>query len=223
MKNLQSLFKLAVDLNSNWSENEHIDWSDAEMLVQECKKHFASFQTYQITASSKIADILTYTAANDEWDSGVVANWPDEVIAELDSIDKIYDYRSDGDCWEVFGGSPRGDDWIGTVDTETVAKLFVASLNPKSVSDELARGNDNPQELPPGQIVLLKSRRATGSVDEEVEYQVDESEYHAALADEGTPEDALQYLVKQGKTQRIRYDTKINEINEEFQCSVTVM
>ena len=130
MKNLQSLFNLAVDLNSNWSENEHINWSDAEMLVQECKKHFASLQAHQLTATTTIADILTYTAANDEWDSGVVANWPDGIIAELENIDKVYGYRSDGECWEVFGESPSGEDWVGTVDTEAVAKLLVTGLNP---------------------------------------------------------------------------------------------
>lgn len=84
--------------------------------------------------------IVDYTDEEDEWDSEVVAGWPGVIESYLDTGDRRYIYRSDGENWEVFGVHLSGrEDWAGTVCTETMAEGFVALLSGGLVRPNLSK------------------------------------------------------------------------------------
>ena len=119
------LYNLAGDLDQEWEENEGLDWDEAEALVAELKKmapeHLALFP--------KLVDIIKYTDAEDEWDSGEVASFPATIIFTLDDSDKRYSYRPEGEEWVVYGMNMTGqEEWVATVDTEGVARRLTFSL-----------------------------------------------------------------------------------------------
>ena len=124
MKPYETLYNLAESINTSWSEREAVDWSEAEQLVSLCR------EIDNIKELPDINSIVEYAASNDEWDSGVVANWPDIIITELESVDKQYTYRETGDKWEVYGIYLTGaEDWVASVETETVASNLVEMMN----------------------------------------------------------------------------------------------
>ena len=74
---------------------------------------------------------------------------------------------------------------------------------------------------PEGKLLLTLSRRITASVDEEIDYLVDEKEYRKALQDGEKPTEALQLLKNEGNTQRVRYEAEVSEVHSEFESSVS--
>lgn len=78
-----------------------------------------------------LQDILNYADQECPWAPGQVATWPVRVEEFLSTSDKQFGCRPDGDNWEVYGVYASGEeDWVATVETETVAELLVAALNP---------------------------------------------------------------------------------------------
>lgn len=123
MNTYPDLYDLASELDSIWSEKESVDWQEAEDLVAQIRQ-MAPDDLGELQA------ILDYADANDDWDSGEVASWPERIVLGLDSSGKDYQYRPAGDEWEVVGVYMSGrEDWVGTVDTETLAQLLASSLN----------------------------------------------------------------------------------------------
>ena len=124
MNPYETLYNIAESINTSWSEREAVDWSEAEQLVSLCR------EIDNIKELPGISSIVEYADANNEWDSGVVAEWPDIIISELSEGDKTYSYRASGESWEVFGTFPSGnEDWIATVETETIASNLVKMMN----------------------------------------------------------------------------------------------
>jgi hypothetical protein len=119
------LYNLAGDFDHDWEENEGVDWDQAEALVSELKKMAPEHRALL----PKLLDIIKYTDAEDEWDSGEVASFPATIIFELDDSEKHYSYRPEGEKWVVFGMNMTGiEEWVATVDTETVARRLTFSL-----------------------------------------------------------------------------------------------
>lgn len=117
------LFGFAEEVEANWENNESVDWQEAEDLV-------TMLERMPQEDRGELQFILDYAEANDDWDSGVVAEWPSIISSYLDVGDKIYSYRPHGENWEVIGTQPSGnEDWVGTVSTETAAQGFVAFLS----------------------------------------------------------------------------------------------
>ena len=122
MKTYEKLYQAASQLERNWEEREGVDWQEAEDLIGE-------LFNMEISDRGELQGILTYAAANDEWDSEEVAGWPQAITLYLEMSDKDYTYRSDGENWEVYGYHMSGEeDWAGTVCTETAAIGFVDLL-----------------------------------------------------------------------------------------------
>jgi len=125
----EKVYQHAVQLNKNWSENESVDWQEAEDFVAELRKmDLAPFPEL-----NGIAEHIQYCDENDEWDSGVIANLPDVVISDLESVDKQYAYREKDDNWEVYSVMLTGEeDWVANVVTEAVAiNLIEKGLSPQ--------------------------------------------------------------------------------------------
>lgn len=76
--NVLELTVIAKKLDSNWSEEESIDWEEAENLVR-CMNQMPE----EIKQTAAISQILDYANENSDWDSGEVANWPQSIIDSL--------------------------------------------------------------------------------------------------------------------------------------------
>ena len=85
MGKLKSLQCLAEGINKSWEENESVEWSEAEQLVQE----FQKIPSHLLNRMPGVRDILYYAQNNEDWDSGEVANWPVIIKEELVSIQKL--------------------------------------------------------------------------------------------------------------------------------------
>ncbi|MEZ9701228.1 hypothetical protein AB4455_06120 [Vibrio sp. 10N.261.46.E12] len=128
MYNLSILFNYAGDIDSNWEANEGVDWEQAEMLIEKCQKDIPAELLEKLPT---VQSILSYVDENDEWDSGEVAGWPTEIRTELESFDKQYSYREDGENWEVYSLALTGDEeWKATCETEPLAEGIVKFLAP---------------------------------------------------------------------------------------------
>lgn len=86
MNTYPELVDFAVEVEANWENNESVDWQEAEDLV-------AMLEQMPHEDRGKLQSILDYAEANDDWDSGVVAEWPSIVSSYLETSDKIYSYR----------------------------------------------------------------------------------------------------------------------------------
>lgn len=119
------LYNLAEDFDENWDENEGVDWDEAEELVQELKKLSPEHRALL----PKLSQIIDYAESTKDWDSGEVASWPATIIFELDVSDKQYSYHRDREQWQIYGMNLTGrEEWVATVDTETVARRLTFSL-----------------------------------------------------------------------------------------------
>lgn len=133
MNTYPNLYELAQRLDSEWEAREAVDWQQAEDLVAEVRKMSPD-------DCGELQAIVDYADEEDEWDSEVVAGWPEAIESYLDTGDKHYTYRSDGENWEVFGVHMSGnEDWSGTVCTETMAEGFVALLSGSLVQLNLSK------------------------------------------------------------------------------------
>lgn len=140
MHNFQTLYELADGINDSWCDNEAVDWSEAQQLVSHCQNLPADC----LVQLPEIKEIIQYAADNDEWDSGVVASWPDLIRADLENADKQYSYRADDDNWEVYSLDFTGvEEWKATVETETIAERLVATLSPKTDTADKAAEIDS--------------------------------------------------------------------------------
>lgn len=75
---LIQLAKVCQSCNKIWGDDEHLDWQMAEDLVKLMK----SIKKYPPHTKQVAHDIFRYSAQED-WDSGVVANWPTEILDAL--------------------------------------------------------------------------------------------------------------------------------------------
>lgn len=123
------LYRFAGELEEAWKENEGVEWQEAEDLVHQIEKIAEDDR-------DDLQMILNYAEAEDEWDCDEVATWPMRVMSSLEDSDKEYRYRPDGESWEVYGVYMSGtEDWVATVDTESVANLLItALLNPVALT-----------------------------------------------------------------------------------------
>ena len=136
MNTYPDLYRFAGELEKAWEERERVEWQEAEDLVHQIEK-MAKEDRDDLQA------ILNYADAEDEWNCEEVSIWPKQVMDSLDGSDKDYRYRSSGDEWEVYGVYMSGrEDWVATVDTETVAHLLVNAIsNPVGLA--MIRGDGN--------------------------------------------------------------------------------
>ncbi|MDC8832845.1 hypothetical protein [Alteromonas gilva] len=125
VKQVIELHDAAQTFNRRWEENEAIDWSEAEEFVALIK----SLPSEIKNTRSEIQEILDHTDHNDDWDSDEVANWPELIISFTEDIEKTYDYRADGENWEVFSLDCTGaQEWKATTETESIAIKLVSAL-----------------------------------------------------------------------------------------------
>ncbi len=123
----KSLYKLAERCQKSWRERMSVDWSEAEQLVAECR----SIDLECLSSLNTIRDIILYADIYDEWDSGIVCAWPDQIRTDLETSDKQYTYRYRNDIWEVYGVSLSGEeDWCASVATEYLAIKLVDIISP---------------------------------------------------------------------------------------------
>lgn len=73
------LTRFCKECNRVWKANEHLEWSDAEDLVGLLKE----MKNLPKNTKSVADAILKYAKANDDWDSGEVANWPNDILKAL--------------------------------------------------------------------------------------------------------------------------------------------
>ena len=131
MEQLRKLFEYSQQLNSSWDENESIDWSEAESLVEQCK----SIPLNDRLQMKPVLELISYAEKNEDWDSGEVGRWPDIVCSEIEALPPAYEYREDGDVWEVFASYKSGSqEWRATTETELLAKTLVEVLNPADLT-----------------------------------------------------------------------------------------
>jgi hypothetical protein len=83
MQKLQSLYQLSEALDKSWCENERLEYDEAELLIDECKR----LNSELLCHLPSLPKIIAYSIENDDWDSGEVANWPTII---RDDINKYY-------------------------------------------------------------------------------------------------------------------------------------
>lgn len=116
-----SVLRFCIALNSVWESRQSVDWSDAEALHRKlCELSDAGVEI----DSAEIKEIIAYGTSEKNWDSGYVSAWPNIVLHAFAPGEKHYCYREgDNDTWEVYAifVDDGDEDWVATVDTETVA------------------------------------------------------------------------------------------------------
>lgn len=137
METLEKLYEMAEHVNENWTEQEGIDWSQAEQLVHQCKCAPSSILEHMPNTTA----ILAYTESHNEWESDLVAGWPAVIMDEIENYDHSYFYRQEGENWTVFSLALTGQkEWKATVETEALAEALVdllsAPTDVKTVSTE---------------------------------------------------------------------------------------
>lgn len=146
MLNLGHLYEFAENCTKNWGAAESIDWTQAQDLVGMCRDIPAQYLAV-LTAIDRIVAYVKEHEDND-WDSGEMGNWPAHIIDELESHDKQLGYRVDpenSERWEVYGLYFTGEeDWVATVDTETIAETLVKSLHGFTLPDPVSVNNERP-------------------------------------------------------------------------------
>lgn len=79
-----------------------------------------------------------------------------------------------------------------------------------------AEKNDSDDDL----IIITDSRRIKAAVDEQVDYEVNKSDWEQALESAGDEELALESLKEADKAKRTYVDTDVVEVIEEFERSI---
>jgi len=75
----KELIEFCKEINAYWHSREAVDWNQAEALVRHCRSHTSNHSETPLT----LRQIIDYADAHDDWDSGIVCQWPDEIIAAL--------------------------------------------------------------------------------------------------------------------------------------------
>lgn len=117
-----------VELNQAWEVEEAVDWQEAEDL-HNLLSVLASSGDHHV--STQLQKIVEYGKKEEEWDSAYVGGWPVAILTELAPSDRHYSYReTDGERWEVFSTfiDDGEEDWVATVDTESVAIRLCTAL-----------------------------------------------------------------------------------------------
>ena len=67
--------------NAEWEAREAIDWQEAEDLIK-------TIRTIPPKLRAEIPDLepIIYLSHVEEWDSGMVAQWPDQIIKAIDAF-----------------------------------------------------------------------------------------------------------------------------------------
>lgn len=76
---LPSARVLAREFNDEWEARCSVNWEQAEYLVETLK----AIPPVLIAVIPDIKQILDYADAEDEWDSGEVASWPEQIIKAI--------------------------------------------------------------------------------------------------------------------------------------------
>jgi hypothetical protein len=123
---LSTLHAAAHTLSEHWHAGGSVDLIESKAFVK-----LINDMPIEIKADhSEIQGVLEQAHNNDDWDSDDVANWAQIIIDLTESVDKVYDYRADGDHWEVFSLDATGsDEWKATTETEALATKLVLVLS----------------------------------------------------------------------------------------------
>lgn len=125
---LLRIVRICVELNCEWEASGSIDWQEAEDL-HKLLSEFLSNTSRQ--RSAELMEIATYGERESEWDSEYVGNWPALILVALVGSEKHYSYReTDNDSWEVLSTliDSGEEEWVGTVETESIAIRLCTAL-----------------------------------------------------------------------------------------------
>ncbi len=76
------MLSLFQGIDSNWSQREGVDWSEAEQMVSAIRDSNVSLLTHR----PEVVEILEYSSEIEDWDSGYVCNWPQVLITALNEL-----------------------------------------------------------------------------------------------------------------------------------------
>lgn len=79
LPSIPALFKQAFEAELSRSSREVVDWSEAQKLVLAC----STIPDSDLERMPGVRSMLAYARDNDEWDSGVVANWLNDLCRDL--------------------------------------------------------------------------------------------------------------------------------------------
>jgi hypothetical protein len=95
---------------------------------------------------------------------------------------------------------------------EGIETAYEALCNKYDVEDGAAEDGST--------MIITKNRRVKASVDEQFEYKVNTSDWNLAMEADSDEEIALERLKEEGKATRVHAESEVDEIFEEFECSV---
>lgn len=138
---IATIYNSLLDINSSWDHRGSVDWSEAEQIVNWCEL----LRQEAMLDSTALNRIITYAHDHEEWDSEEVSCWPTIITQTIDSSDKVYQYREDGDNWEVYSQTVIGEEeWKATVETELAAQHLIKLYMPQHTVE---RTSCNDQDL----------------------------------------------------------------------------
>ena len=85
MTYLQDLYQLSTVIGESWIECEHIDWSEARQLANECN----SIDSDALVNLPEIQKIINYAKFQNTWDPSEVSRWPDLIWAEIELANNL--------------------------------------------------------------------------------------------------------------------------------------
>jgi hypothetical protein len=120
------LYKLATEIDAEWTSNGGVYWGDAEQLVRLCK----ALLLEDLLNMPDVVSLLVYAKDNDEWDSEFVSSWPNVIKDSLEKPHIKYKYSNNNETWDVFSYSPFTiEAHVGNVHSEDTAKLLINALS----------------------------------------------------------------------------------------------
>ena len=78
---MNSIFRFAQAVDQDWQDNQAIDWSQAEALVDSLR----SIEAAVVIKLPGITSIIDYAVNTEDWDSCYVASWPGTVMEDFAS------------------------------------------------------------------------------------------------------------------------------------------
>jgi hypothetical protein len=91
-----------------------------------------------------------------------------------------------------------------------------------SLTNRFIEDDEEEENIDDSKITVVKNRRVNAIVDEEITYSVNKADWESAVETCGDEEEALSEMQTQLKLKRISYESDIDEINQEFECTVSV-
>lgn len=120
-----NLYRFAETLAEQWINSERVDFEKAKDLLSDI------INVPETDRTEAMQSIIKYATATRVWSKNEVARWPQMVMEGLLATCEQYDYRPDGEHWEVYGINGSGEEcWIATVSTLPVAQSLTRVLGP---------------------------------------------------------------------------------------------